>query len=167
MPLLLRKVDRDTGRGKTVNDPDSDVVTLTTRIEIDAPVAKVWSILTDFAAYPLWNPFLTQVEGKLRRRAPIQLTLSAGERPPLVVSATLVALRPQRHLAWAGEVVAPGLFLGEHHIHVEAGPGGTTLLAQEDHYRGVFAPTFSEELIGPAKAGWHAMNLAAKARAET
>jgi uncharacterized membrane protein len=29
-----------------------------TEIEINAPAEKVWRVLTDFAAYPEWNPFV-------------------------------------------------------------------------------------------------------------
>src|SRR5208337_3854746 len=29
-----------------------------TEIEINAPAEKVWKVLTDFAAYPEWNPFV-------------------------------------------------------------------------------------------------------------
>jgi uncharacterized protein YndB with AHSA1/START domain len=30
--------------------------TLETHIEIEAPKEKVWGLLTDFPAYPQWNP---------------------------------------------------------------------------------------------------------------
>ena len=38
---------------------------LNTQIDIDAPVERVWSVLTDFAAYPEWNPFILSAEGSL------------------------------------------------------------------------------------------------------
>jgi uncharacterized protein YndB with AHSA1/START domain len=31
---------------------------LHTEIEIDASAERVWDILTDFASYPQWNPFI-------------------------------------------------------------------------------------------------------------
>ena len=36
---------------------------LITRIEIAAPVERVWSILADFTQYPRWNPFIRSVSG--------------------------------------------------------------------------------------------------------
>lgn len=37
---------------------------LNTEIEIKASAARVWRLLTDFDAYPQWNPFIRSVEGK-------------------------------------------------------------------------------------------------------
>ena len=38
---------------------------ITTEIEINAPSAVVWKVLTDFPAYGSWNPFIRQIKGKL------------------------------------------------------------------------------------------------------
>ncbi|MGZ4891826.1 MAG: SRPBCC family protein, partial [Halobacteriota archaeon] len=34
-------------------------------IEINASAERVWHILTDFAAFPQWNPFIRQISGEL------------------------------------------------------------------------------------------------------
>jgi uncharacterized protein YndB with AHSA1/START domain len=41
---------------------------LSTEIEIDAPPADVWRVLSDSEAYPEWNPFIRKLEGDLRNR---------------------------------------------------------------------------------------------------
>ena len=35
-----------------------------TEILIQASSERVWAVLTDFAAYPEWNPFIVSLEGK-------------------------------------------------------------------------------------------------------
>jgi uncharacterized protein YndB with AHSA1/START domain len=35
---------------------------LHTEIEIEASPDRVWKTLTDFAAYPDWNPFIVQAD---------------------------------------------------------------------------------------------------------
>jgi len=37
---------------------------LRSEIEIEAPIERVWRVLTDFAAYPEWNPFIRRVSGR-------------------------------------------------------------------------------------------------------
>jgi uncharacterized protein YndB with AHSA1/START domain len=36
---------------------------LHTEIEISAPAERVWELLTDFASYPQWNPFIRNISG--------------------------------------------------------------------------------------------------------
>src|SRR2546426_2508439 len=36
---------------------------LRTDIEIDAPVERVWEVLTDFDRFPDWNPFIRRIGG--------------------------------------------------------------------------------------------------------
>ncbi len=37
---------------------------LHSEIEIDAPAERVWRLLTDFASYPEWNPFIRSISGQ-------------------------------------------------------------------------------------------------------
>ncbi|SDI32212.1 SRPBCC family protein [Nonomuraea jiangxiensis] len=47
-------------------------------IEIAAPPEEVWAILTDFAKYEEWNPFILQAEGTAAAGATLRLNI----RPP-------------------------------------------------------------------------------------
>jgi uncharacterized protein YndB with AHSA1/START domain len=38
---------------------------LVSSIDLAAPPERVWEVLVDFAAFPAWNPFITQAEGRL------------------------------------------------------------------------------------------------------
>ena len=38
--------------------------TVTTTIDIDAGPHAVWDVLTDFPAYPEWNPFMASIDGE-------------------------------------------------------------------------------------------------------
>ncbi|WP_280265492.1 SRPBCC domain-containing protein [Nocardia wallacei] len=42
-------------------------------VDIDAPAAVVWKVLTDFAAYGEWNPFVTGCRTTLEPGAPIDM----------------------------------------------------------------------------------------------
>jgi uncharacterized protein YndB with AHSA1/START domain len=38
---------------------------LVSSVDIAAPAERVWEVLVDFAAFPVWNPFITKAEGRL------------------------------------------------------------------------------------------------------
>ncbi|MCS7483551.1 SRPBCC family protein [Umezawaea endophytica] len=44
-------------------------------VEIDVPAAFAWDVLTDYARYPLWNPYTIEVDTTLVIGSPIDLTL--------------------------------------------------------------------------------------------
>jgi len=37
---------------------------IATEILIQAPPTRVWQVLTDFGAYPQWNPFIVSLQGE-------------------------------------------------------------------------------------------------------
>ena len=48
---------------------------LHTEIDIGAPVDRVWEILTGFAQFPAWNPFVTQAQGDIREGARLRIRI--------------------------------------------------------------------------------------------
>ncbi|HWC70427.1 MAG TPA: SRPBCC family protein [Actinomycetota bacterium] len=65
---------------------------LRTEIEIDAPPEQVWQVLTDFGAYPDWNPFIRSIEGEPQ----------VGSRLNVRIDPTPWATPPQRRRRAAG-----------------------------------------------------------------
>lgn len=63
-------------------------------LEIEAPPAVVWEVLTDFAKYPEWNPFVVECRS----------TLKPGEAMDMRVK---LLGPPQRQVEWMNEHV-PG-----------------------------------------------------------
>jgi uncharacterized protein YndB with AHSA1/START domain len=49
---------------------------LHTEVVIDAQAEAVWAILTDFAAYPGWNPFIPRISGGLESGARLEVELA-------------------------------------------------------------------------------------------
>jgi hypothetical protein len=136
-----------------------------TVIEIDAPGERVWSVLTDFAAMPDWNPFLREISGPLVEGGRLSLLVVPPGRRGMRFRPTILALRPGRELRWRGRLLLPGLFDGEHYFRLDP--------LAEDRTRLVHGEIFSGILVGPlagtlaaSEAGIAAMNDALKARAE-
>jgi hypothetical protein len=140
---------------------------LRTEIEIAAPAARVWAILTDFAAYPTWNPFIVSLEGTLAANA----VLVARMRPPgsaraMTFKPRVCAHEPGKRFAWLGSLPIPGLFAGEHSFELTALAPDRVRLAHGETFRGLLIPLLRKTLDGPTRAGFIAMNEAVKQRAE-
>lgn len=136
-----------------------------TMIDINAPAERVWSILTDFAAMPDWNPFIREISGPLVEGGRLSILVVPPGRRGMRFRPIILALRAGRELRWRGRLLLPGLFDGEHYFRLDA--------LAEDRTRLVHGEIFSGILVGPlagtlgaTEAGIAAMNDALKARAE-
>ena len=73
-----------------------------------------------------------------------------------------------RELTWRGRLLPlPGLFTGTHHYRLDPLDGGGTRLHNGERYAGLLAPLFMRKFGDQTRAGFHHMNAALKARAET
>ena len=59
------------------------------------------AVLTDFAAYPEWNPLLPSVEARLVPGASVDMRARIGRRT-LAMHAAMVTIRPGMELRWRG-----------------------------------------------------------------
>lgn len=110
-----------------------------TRVDIAAPPEVVWGVLTDFEAYPEWNPGLVGMTGELEVGQTLRFSSDATD-DALTFEPVVREVRPGQHLRWEGSLLVPGLFDGEHAFDLEPLPGGGTRLTQSEHFRGVFVP---------------------------
>src|SRR6266571_1159629 len=53
----------------------SEMKEVSAEIEIEAPAERVWEVLTDFAKFPEWNPFIRQMSGEVRTGAQLHVQL--------------------------------------------------------------------------------------------
>ncbi len=139
---------------------------LHTEIEVRATPERVWDVLTDFAAYPDWNPFIPHIAGPLV----VGARLDARLRPPggrgMRFRPTLLAATPARELRWLGHLGFPGLFDGEHGFRIEPLGRDRVRFVQEERFAGLLAPLLLRFLDHRTRQGFDAMNRALKARAE-
>ena len=135
-----------------------------TEILIAASPERVWSVLTDFGAYPQWNPFIESIEGIPEWGQRLTVHIHAGEARHVFKPVLLQATAPRR-LRWLGRVAVPGLFDGEHDFELQMEQGGTRFL-QSESFQGFLVPLLWRKVEPPTRAGFEAMNRALKARAE-
>jgi demethylmenaquinone methyltransferase/2-methoxy-6-polyprenyl-1,4-benzoquinol methylase len=130
-------------------------------IEIAAPAERVWGILTDFAAYGRWNPFMARLDGEVRVGARLRARLVVAGAPALRPRLRVTRVDPGRELCWVGR--GP-LVRGERTMTIQPLGGGRVRFAQRTEFTGPITPLLG--WLDRYRPGMQAMNAALKARAE-
>ena len=134
-------------------------------IEIDARPERVWAVVTDFAAYPEWNPFIRRINGEAREGARLEVRIEPPGGQAMTFKPTVRAIEPNRELRWLGRLLVPGIFDGEHSLRIEQLNDGRSRFVQSEHFRGVLV-RFTGGTLAKTDAGFEQMNAALKARVE-
>jgi hypothetical protein len=134
-------------------------------IEIDAPLERVWAVLTDFAVYPEWNPFIRRIGGDLHEGARLEVRIEPPGARAMTFKPTVRALEANRELRWLGRLLLPGIFDGEHSLRIEPLDGGRSRFVQSERFTGLLVGLVPGTLA-KTEAGFEQMNTALKARVE-
>ncbi|MFI7576585.1 SRPBCC family protein [Micromonospora sp. NPDC049497] len=139
---------------------------ISTTIDIAASPQAVWEVLTDFAAYPDWNPFMRRIEGTAQVGTKLVVHLSPPGGRSMTFKPTVLTANPGQELRWLGKLGVGGLFDGEHSFVLTANADGTTHLIHGERFSGLLAALFKGTLKN-THAGFDAFNHALKQRVET
>jgi hypothetical protein len=139
---------------------------LRTEVIIDAPVDIVWKILTETGAYPEWNPFIREIEGKLEEGKRFKVKLQPPGSSPMVFKPVCLSLKRDRELIWLGHLLIRGLFDGKHIFELNAIGPTKTKLVQREEFSGLLVPFFWKQLDRNTRTGFEQMNQKMKERAE-
>ncbi|MCE3235601.1 MAG: hypothetical protein K0Q50_1781 [Vampirovibrio sp.] len=132
-------------------------------IDIEAPPDSVWQVLTDFAQYPAWNPFIVSLTGIAAPGETLQEIVRQPDGKQLQFTSRIVIYEPAKHLAWDGYFGAPFLFMGRHEFILESAPFGTRF-TQRERFTGLMLPFLNIDSVLP---GYRHMNDALKKRVES
>lgn len=132
-------------------------------IDIDAPPAEVWAVLTDLSSYHEWNPLFVKAEGCVAEGQRIRLrSKHAANGRLMTVKPKITAAQPGTELRWAS--VLPGIISGEHAFTLTPTGSGTRLV-QSETFKGLLS-SFPGKTFANAEASFQALNEALKKRAE-
>jgi hypothetical protein len=134
-------------------------------IEVDAPPERVWAVVTDFASYPEWNPFIRRISGELRVGAKLEVQIEPPGGRALTFKPTVRAVDVNRELRWLGRLFLPRVFDGEHSHRIEQVDGGRSRFIQSERFSGLLVGLFGGTLA-KTETGFEQMNAALKTRVE-
>ena len=138
-----------------------------TEIEIEAPAARVWDIITDFAAYPEWNPMIPRINGAPRVGSQVAFRIKVG-KVALPIDAEVVIADEPYELRWIGPA-RPWMRRvahGSHYYRIIDLGDDLCRLEHGEEFSGPLLPARwrrGEDLLAP---GYAAFNRAVKRRAE-
>lgn len=133
-----------------------------TEIEIHAPLARVWELVTDLAAYPQWNPLFRRGEGMVATGGRLQLVAESAGIGPVALQPEVLVCRPQAEFRWRHHSRLPGVFGWEHRFLLQSTEAGAVRLIQEAWFHGVLAPLLLLGLGKPLRAGCEQLNAVLK-----
>jgi hypothetical protein len=139
---------------------------LHTEIEIQATAERVWQLLTDFASFPKWNPFIRHAKGEIKRGARLEIQIQPSGANGMTFRPTVLKADANRELRWLGHLLVPGLFDGEHSFTIEPLGENRVRFTQDEIFTGLFVHLFERGLDKNTRHGFEDMNRALKARAE-
>jgi hypothetical protein len=135
-------------------------------IEIDAPAERVWHLLTDFASYPEWNPFIRSISGDPATGERLEVRIEPPGGRGMTFRPQVLNAEPNRELRWLGHLLVPGLFDGEHSLTIQPLGENRVRFVQREAFRGLLVPLFARSLDNSTLRGFEEMNRALKERAE-
>lgn len=137
-----------------------------TEIEIEAPPAAVWRELTNFEAWPEWNPFIVSLRGEPETGNRLEVEIHPPGGRPMRFRPIVLVWEPGRALIWKGKILLSGLFDGEHRFEVEEAGENRTRFIQAEKFEGILVPLLWNSMEETTRAGFKAMNQALKERTE-
>jgi hypothetical protein len=143
----------------------SAVRELRREIEIDAPAERVWAVVTDFAAYPEWNPFIRRISGELREGTRLEVRIEPPGGRAMTFKPTVRVVETNRELCLLGRLLLPGIFDGEHSLRIEPLDDGRSRFVQSERFTGLLVGLVKGTLA-KTETGFEQMNTALKARVE-
>jgi len=109
---------------------------------IDAPIATVWSLLTDVRAQSRWNSTLTSIEGKIEPGE--RVSFQVPEAPGQTFSPRVVEYNPPRSMVW--RLNRWPLLVSDRTYRLTPGPNGSTEVAIDEVFRGLLLPLIARSL---------------------
>jgi hypothetical protein len=138
---------------------------INTEIEIAAPPAVVWEILTDFDEHKSWNPFVVSAEGEVAVGSKLTVSIQPSGKKAQTFRPTVTVADPERKLEWLGVLWVKGLFDGRHQYILEPTAEGTKFIQREE-FTGILTSLVLRMIGTATQQGFVAMNQAIKERAE-
>jgi hypothetical protein len=139
---------------------------LNNEVEIHASAERVWQLLTDFARFPQWNPFIHRANGEPKEGARLEVTTQPSGASRTISRPTVLKAEQNRELRWIERSLIPGLLDVEHIFTIEPLDADRVRFTQREIFTGLLVPLRARRHNTDIRRGFSEMNKALKTRAE-
>ncbi len=141
--------------------------TIKTEIEIAAPPAKVWSILTDIEKWQDWSPTINASQGEASVDSTLTITMmskEAGKDGPKY-NPKIIQLDEPKYFHWRAHMMAGFIFTNDKIIELEETESGTKVIHSET-FKGLMAALMKSQMEKGVPPMLNMMNDGLKETAE-
>src|SRR5260221_14164773 len=104
---------------------------------INAPITAVWSAITDFESYPLWNSYYPFIRGKKGAGNSITEKIKPPKMMGIRMTAIIDSFEPNRLFSWKASIIFKALFERCFEISIVVKDDHTKMLTQKTTFRGI------------------------------
>ncbi|MDA1258638.1 MAG: SRPBCC domain-containing protein [Chloroflexi bacterium] len=138
-----------------------------TEIEIEASPEAVWALLSDFAGWSGWNPYIVEIKGEAIVGETVEIRVTMADGTDSGFDSVVDVVTPNRRVSWKGGMEDRSEFQGEHIFEIEPRENGKCTFIHREIFTGRRVP----ELTGPEDdvlmiETFGLMNAALKTRVE-
>jgi hypothetical protein len=134
---------------------------------VDSNPDKIWSILTNFKEYELWNPFMIKVVGNAILGSKIEVNIKTIRGKQRTYFPIITKCEINRELRWKGKSFLPGIFDGERIFVIEKSNDNKVSFLHKEVFKGLGVKLVGNKLDQDLRESFVSMNKALKARAES
>ena len=131
---------------------------IVTKVEIKAPAAVVWKLISDFSSYSSWNPLILSVKGDPTEGGKLDLLIHLFLQTDMKATPTILKVEEEREIAWKGGLKIPGILEGEHVLQINEIAKNVVMLVQKEIWSGVLSPVFMLWMGDEIRQGFERMN---------
>jgi len=134
-----------------------------TAIVINASAKAVWQELTNFKAYPDWNPIVGKLEGEMKEGSTISTHIVPLKNTYFPV---LTRYDETRELVWKGAQGASFLLAAEHYYRLNELSENQVELQHGEYFTGIISYLLPKNLLANMHAAFEQHNSLLKQRIE-
>ena len=132
--------------GKAQKTKSAFNLTYSAGVTLQAPVARVWAVMTDAAGFPRWNSTVKSIDGTIAAGQTIKLVATVA--PARVFNLHIIEFVPEKKMVWSD---GNAMFKGVRTYTFAGRPGGATDFTMAEVYTGLMLPMIAGSLpdFGP------------------